>query len=1093
MFRPKRRRKSTTSSSYSPLKSEQFNDSIYNSSTDSSTRPSDSEGSYRFHAAKIQQSRSFDTKRTTATITMRRRMRSTSRSRGEIGDPQRISRSSNSRGRQSSSSGEQKLQQRVDTPPPTAPNSNIGSQHNGASSRGRGGRSVPFTSRGSRAASPKHNGSSSVREEQEGLKTKQVRDGSGRDKGRDRSKTGGEKRREGRRNSMSSNTATNRQQGEMSRGREENDKKLSRRNSTSSNRTRSSSSKPARDASYRRSVTDNDGTTTRRSKATNDSSSSSEKNNNKKHKFSRCRNLPDNFSKGDARGRRTTSSSTNDRRRRESSTSRPSNRDSGTSRTRNSSQIHRSTTTSSSNCSPSRRRSQSIKRLESNRSSSRSSHPETRMSSNHSLDQQRRPSTSRYANSRGRVQRSPSRCTRHRSSSPRRRRGMSMPATATRRRTETDGEDMTSHNHHARHHRHPDHQQHRSRSSKEGIPLRRSSIDHPRPLPPQQRISLDEKLSPPLPSPPTPPPGKSPPRTRQSALDGNAKSLNLLSSQLSGLNFEDGTTPRDTAKADTTAPTIVAADFDTALVPRSRSCSSESRERMPFLPSLSSNKRDHSLSRALAAGGERSSNALVAKEEESSALVAREEPEYSLVASGEHLSNVLVVAEKSFNELIVTDDRVSQDQSRVIAENSTHSDNDEEVAGERTLALGHSYRPKSSYSNTRTPEVNCDDITPKTSQKGRRRFDSTAFSTTDNSLSLQEVNKIDFKDLADFVTGRKGKEALASIDVEDDSMLCSANDGTPSSKVKEAVNTKKIEKIVKKVSKMRPLERSLYRSRFFPPKRTLDSTNWKSQSSLDVLPPPPITFEQALDNKTLPNLRGKVSPPPPPPRPPPLSKMAPDDRVDRTLSQFGPVQPATPDNRGFLKRSASTGCVDNIRYDATKTIPSVPLQCMQRRQSTGLLSSTSAAGGEEIARVADMPYTDKVHGSGRYSGEVDQWGRPHGRGVLKYDSGMSFDGNWTNGVATSSDNGAYAGESVLTGSALGSSSLRDRSRSSLQSNMTPLSAPQMTYTVEMKPPAPNMPMMNNQQAVVTGNVIHPYHAMMMMSRQQQQMMNMNRR
>eukprot|EP01082_Thalassiosira_pseudonana_P006932 g14899.t1 g14899 contig21:107912-110471(-) len=527
MFRPKRRRKSTTSSSsYSPLKSEQFNDSIYNSSTDSSTRPSDSEGSYRFHAAKIQQSRSFDTKRTTATITMRRRSlsrtRSTSRSRGEIGDPQRISRISNSRGRQSSSSGEQKLQQRVDTPPPTAPNSNIGSQHNGASGRGRGGRSVPFTSRGSRAASPKHNGSSSVREEQEGLKTKQ--------------------------------------------------------------------------------------------------------------------------------------------------------------------------------------------------------------------------------------------------------------------------------------------------------------------------------LSPPLPSPPPPPPpGKSPPRTRQSALDGNAKSLNLLSSQLSGLNFEDGTTPRDTLKADTTAPTIVAAAFDTALVPRSRSCSSESRERMPFLPSLSSNKRDHSLSRALAAGGERSSNALVAKEEYSSALVAREEPEYSLVASGEHLSNALVVAEKSFNELIVTDDRVSQDQSRLVAENS-HSGNDEEVAGERTLALGHSYRPKSSYSNTPTPEVNCDDITPKTSQKGRRRFDSTAFSTTDNSLSLQEVNKIDFKDLADFVTGRKGKEALASIDVEDDSMLCSANDGTPSSKVKEAVNTKKIEKIVKKVSKMRPLERSLYRSRFFPPKRTLDSTNWKSQSSLDVLPPPPINF-----------------------------------------------------------------------------------------------------------------------------------------------------------------------------------------------------------------------------------------------------------
>ena len=44
-----------------------------------------------------------------------------------------------------------------------------------------------------------------------------------------------------------------------------------------------------------------------------------------------------------------------------------------------------------------------------------------------------------------------------------------------------------------------------------------------------------------------------------------------------------------------------------------------------------------------------------------------------------------------------------------------------------------------------------------------------------------------------------------------------------------------------------------------------------------------------------------------------------------------------------------------------------------------------------------MPYSD-VHGrSGLYTGEIDERGRPHGRGVLRYHNGTVHDGTWTAG------------------------------------------------------------------------------------------------
>jgi len=53
-------------------------------------------------------------------------------------------------------------------------------------------------------------------------------------------------------------------------------------------------------------------------------------------------------------------------------------------------------------------------------------------------------------------------------------------------------------------------------------------------------------------------------------------------------------------------------------------------------------------------------------------------------------------------------------------------------------------------------------------------------------------------------------------------------------------------------------------------------------------------------------------------------------------------------------------------------------------------------GGGRL-RVAKMPYSD-VHGrSGLYTGEIDERGRPHGRGVLRYGNGTAHEGTWTEG------------------------------------------------------------------------------------------------
>lgn len=58
----------------------------------------------------------------------------------------------------------------------------------------------------------------------------------------------------------------------------------------------------------------------------------------------------------------------------------------------------------------------------------------------------------------------------------------------------------------------------------------------------------------------------------------------------------------------------------------------------------------------------------------------------------------------------------------------------------------------------------------------------------------------------------------------------------------------------------------------------------------------------------------------------------------------------------------------------------------------------SEARSQGIKDVANLSYSDRLGGSGLYTGELDQWGRPHGQGTIQYDTGKSFKGNWMHGV-----------------------------------------------------------------------------------------------
>ena len=67
-------------------------------------------------------------------------------------------------------------------------------------------------------------------------------------------------------------------------------------------------------------------------------------------------------------------------------------------------------------------------------------------------------------------------------------------------------------------------------------------------------------------------------------------------------------------------------------------------------------------------------------------------------------------------------------------------------------------------------------------------------------------------------------------------------------------------------------------------------------------------------------------------------------------------------------------------------------------------------------RVAKMPFKDKYNREGKYTGEINSHGQPHGQGTLRYNNGTVHEGLWNNGQSDDMDmKMARASQSGFTG------------------------------------------------------------------------------
>jgi len=58
---------------------------------------------------------------------------------------------------------------------------------------------------------------------------------------------------------------------------------------------------------------------------------------------------------------------------------------------------------------------------------------------------------------------------------------------------------------------------------------------------------------------------------------------------------------------------------------------------------------------------------------------------------------------------------------------------------------------------------------------------------------------------------------------------------------------------------------------------------------------------------------------------------------------------------------------------------------------------------DNTLRVAKMPFTDRYKRPGNYTGEINEFGQPHGKGTLRYNTGTVFEGLWWEGRADEMD------------------------------------------------------------------------------------------
>ena len=304
-----------------------------------------------------------------------------------------------------------------------------------------------------------------------------------------------------------------------------------------------------------------------------------------------------------------------------------------------------------------------------------------------------------------------------------------------------------------------------------------------------------------------------------------------------------------------------------------------------------------------------------------------------------------------------------------------------------------------------------------------------------------EVNKLSFRALANHF--RSPTKRISQIDSESCSLFPDA-----ASRQEQDVSGKKIDEIMSKIMKCR--EKS---SRYSTPKlnKTKNSSLSKNSSAAKAsakrsqpkkVPPPPPPPRRASETP-VPVKKQADKPAPPPRNPPPARPIQVEAKTNTSNVPSRPPPPVTSTVlTTAMRRHASTGAVPESSRTIMPISPKPPkkdpidhimsqLQQLEqpspapnnnnnnngirppiaqdtfqqdlasplnRRNTTGN-APTKTPGRNDILSggVSNMAYRDTKGGHGIYSGEVDQWGRPHGEGRIDYDSGDFFEGRWING------------------------------------------------------------------------------------------------
>ncbi len=147
--------------------------------------------------------------------------------------------------------------------------------------------------------------------------------------------------------------------------------------------------------------------------------------------------------------------------------------------------------------------------------------------------------------------------------------------------------------------------------------------------------------------------------------------------------------------------------------------------------------------------------------------------------------------------------------------------------------------------------------------------------------------------------------------------------------------------------------------------------------------------------------RGKASQAPPPPKQGASLRRSSQDLTKRKSGAkrhvVAPPPPPPPPRRSGVSKSVSSSAQPPINSPETATNSS----SSEEPEEPPITSATARMRG--LKEVVNLMYSDRLGGGGKYCGDLDQFGRPHGHGEIKYDNGKRFAGSWNNGVPNAAE------------------------------------------------------------------------------------------